>query len=147
MKKRIFFVACFMMTSGGVWAQTEQTIPPTHSNSSEIKSEHAKIEQIVEEEPEFPGGRAAMMKFLSENLVYPKIAIAENRSGKCYIQFIVEKDGSITNVVVKKGTPDCPECDKEAVRVVKLMPNWIPAKSDGKAVRTYFMLPIIFNLQ
>jgi len=139
MKKRIFFMACFI--TAGAWAQTE---PLTGKSWNE--SGPAKIEQIAEEEPEFPGGRSAMMKFLSEHLVYPQIAIAENKSGKCYLQFVVEKDGSITNVVVKKGVPDCPECDKEAVRVVKLMPNWSPAKSDGKAVRTYFMLPVVFKL-
>jgi protein TonB len=65
--------------------------------------------------------------------------------GKCYLRFVVGLDGAISNVVILKGVVDCPDCDKEAKRLIENMPNWIPAKIDGKQVKSYFQLPIKFE--
>jgi len=102
--------------------------------------------EIVDEPAAFPGGMAAMREFLKNNMMYPAIAKDAGIQGKCYIRFIVNTDGSISDVKVLRGVPDCPECDKEAVRVVKNMPNWAPGKMNGKVVRMYYNLPISFKL-
>lgn len=106
-----------------------------------------KIETFVEEEAEFPGGYAEMMKFFSKNMKYPEIAVQAGIEGKANVRFVVEKDGSIGNVTVQKGVPNCPECDKEAIRVIKSMPKWKPGKNGGKAVRSYFSMPVAFKLK
>lgn len=113
--------------------------PPSKENPNEI-------DNILEEPAEYPGGRAALMKFLQNNLTYPQTAIESGLQGKCYLRFVVAKDGAISNVTVVKKVPDCPECDEEAIRVVKMMPKWIPGKAKGKAVNSYFNLPINFKL-
>lgn len=100
----------------------------------------------VDEPASFPGGNTALTAFLSKTLKYPQLAIEEGIGGRCYLQFVVEKDGSLTEITVKKKIPDCPECDKEAVRVVKLMPKWNPAKLKGEVVRSSFTMPISFRL-
>ena len=99
-----------------------------------------------EEPAGFPGGHEAMNKYLRNNLVYPQVAIELNLQGKCYVQFIVNVDGSISNVKIMKGVTDCPECDKEAIRVVKSMPKWNPGKLNSKPVGSSINLPIIFKM-
>lgn len=94
--------------------------------------------------PTFPGGGAAMDQYLQENLVYPANAKANGIQGKVYVQFIVEKDGRITNVEVRRGVNE--ELDAEAMRLVKEMPNWKPGSNRGKIVRTRYTLPIIFRI-
>ena len=89
-------------------------------------------------------GATGMMTFLSQNVVYPEISIEMNQQGKVYVSFIVEKDGSITNVKILRGVSR--DLDREAKRVVGLMPNWIPAKSGGNLVRSRANLPIYFRL-
>ncbi len=105
------------------------------------------IEIYVEEVAEFPGGYANMLKYLAENIKYPQVAIENEISGKCYLKFVVSQDGSISQVSIQRGVPDCPECDKEATRVVRSMPRWKPGKNGGKAVNSYFTLPVNFTLQ
>lgn len=100
----------------------------------------------VEEAAEFPGGRAEMMKYLASNIRYPETASQAGIEGKCYLKFVVGTDGNIENVRVLRGVPDCPECDREAVRVVKGMPKWRPGKNGGKSVKSYFNLPVNFKL-
>lgn len=113
----------------------------------EIKPE-PKVEQIfsaVEQKPSFPGGEAALMKWLSSNIVYPVMAQEEGAQGRVVVQFVVEKDGRIGQVKVARGRH--PELDKEAVRLVKSLPKFIPGKNNGQAVRCWFTLPINFKLQ
>ena len=99
---------------------------------------------VVEEMPEYPGGMEAMMKFVAENLKYPQQMQKEKVEGRVLLSFVVEKDGSVTNIEeVKSPHPDLTE---EAIRVVKLMPKWKPGKQDGKEVRVQFNLPITFIL-
>lgn len=100
----------------------------------------------VEESAEYPGGRAEMMKFLQQNMRYPETASQAGIEGRCYLKFVVGTDGTITDVRVLRGVPDCPECDKEAVRVVRSMPKWKAGKNGGKAVKSYFNLPVSFKL-
>jgi len=95
---------------------------------------------------EFPGGRAGLSRFLAESITYPQIAIELGIEGKCYLQFLIDETGKISNINVMRGVPDCPECDKESVRVVKEMPNWIPAKIHNRYCTTTFNLPIMFKL-
>lgn len=88
-----------------------------------------------------------MRKFIAENLVYPESAQKAGIEGKAYLQFVVGTDGKLTDIKVMRGVADCPECDAEAVRVVRLMPNWIPGKNAGKPVKSYYNLPIAFRAQ
>lgn len=109
------------------------------------KAEPEKIFEAVEEQAVFPGGQAALMKWLSSNIKYPELAQQNNVEGKVTVKFTVEKDGSISNPVVAKGVDK--DLDREAVRVVKRMPKWKPGKNNGVAVRSYFYLPVVFRLQ
>lgn len=100
--------------------------------------------QVVDEEPSFPGGMEAMYKFLSENIKYPQEAKANNISGKVYVTFVVEADGSISNPRLLRDIGG--GCGQEAIRVVKLMPRWKPGKNKGQPARVQFNLPVNFTL-
>lgn len=102
------------------------------------------VYSIVEEMPKFPGGENAMMKFISENVTYPQEARDKNISGRVFVSFVVEKDGSVNEVKVIRGVDKI--LDDEAVRVVKAMPKWTPGKQKGEAVRVNYNLPIFFKL-
>ena len=104
------------------------------------------VYEIVDEPAEYPGGREAMSEYLRKNLIYPTIAKENEIQGKCYVRFVVNTDGSISDVRVLRGVTDCPECDKEATRAVKNMPNWKPGRMNGKDVKSVFTLPISFKL-
>jgi protein TonB len=100
---------------------------------------------VVEQMPEFPGGEAALRKFLAANVKYPAIAAENGVQGKVFVNFVVDRNGGISNVKVVRGVD--PAVDKEAIRVVKSMPKWIPGKQNGEAVRVSFTVPINFVLQ
>lgn len=112
--------------------------PPKHE-------EENKVFDIVEQQPLFPGGPTALMKYLSENTKYPVVAQENGVQGRVTVQFVVEKDGSISDVHVLRGVD--PSLDKEAVRVVKSMPRWTPGKQNGSAVRVKYQVPVTFRLQ
>lgn len=99
---------------------------------------------IVEEMPEFPGGKDSLYKFLGANIVYPNKAKDNSVQGKVYVNFTIEKDGSISGVKVLRSVH--PLLDEEAVRVVELFPKWKPGKQKGKTVRVSYNLPISFVL-
>ena len=111
----------------------------------EEEPEDEPIFVIVENKPEYPGGDAALMKYISENIKYPVIAQENGIQGRVICQFVVNKDGSIVDITVVRGVD--PSLDKEAVRVIKSMPTWKPGKQRGKAVRVKYTLPIVFRLQ
>ena len=111
----------------------------------EEEEEEAEIFTVVENDPEFPGGMEALYKYLRENIKYPQLARDNNITGKVYVTFVVERDGSIANPRVLKDIGG--GCGAEAIRVVKSMPKWNPGKQRGKAVRVQFNLPVNFNLQ
>ncbi|MDH4471436.1 MAG: energy transducer TonB [Fluviicola sp.] len=100
----------------------------------------------VEELPLFPGGRSELMQYLATNLYYPQRAIEAGLEGVCWIQFMVTEDGAITKPKIMRGVVDCPECDQEAIRVIKLMPKWTPGKISGKAVNSLYNQPITFKM-
>ncbi len=110
----------------------------------EPKPEPEQIFIAVEQQAEFPGGQAQMMKWLGNNIRYPELAQQNNIEGRVIVKFVVEKDGSITNATVVKGVDK--DLDREALRVVKKMPKWQPGKNNGVAVRSYFTLPVTFRL-
>ena len=99
---------------------------------------------VVEVMPQFPGGQIAMLQYLMKNIKYPEQAVKEGIQGRVTVRFIVEKDGSISDV--KPVLSVYPLLNKEAVRVVKSMPKWSPGKHNGKPVRVRFNLPVMFKL-
>ncbi len=109
------------------------------------KEEETKVFDVVEQMPSFPGGPAALMQYLSSNIKYPVVAEENGVQGRVVCTFVVEKDGSITDVRVVKSVD--PSLDKEAMRVVKSMPKWIPGKQNGSAVRVKYTVPVTFRLQ
>ena len=109
------------------------------------KEEENKIFEFVEQQASFPGGPGAMNQWLAQNIRYPAAAQENNIQGRVTVQFVVELNGSISNVVVVRGVD--PNLDKEAVRVVKSMPKWTPGMQNGRAVRSKFTLPVNFKLQ
>ena len=120
---------------------TPTLLPTVEDNVEDISS---KIFEIVEEYPSFNGGDAEYYKYLSENVKYPQIAKESNISGIVYVSFIIEKDGSISNVNLVKGIGG--GCDEVAIETIKKMPKWNPGKQRTKAVRTKLVLPIKFSL-
>ena len=114
----------------------------------EPEPEKPKEEEIfvaVEQPAEFPGGQAAMMKWLSDNIRYPEAAQQNDIQGRVIVKFVVEKDGSVGNAEILRGVDK--DLDREALRVVKKMPKWQAGKNNGVAVRSYFTLPVTFKLQ
>lgn len=109
------------------------------------KTESDQVYKSVEQMPQFPGGEAAMMRYLSQNIKYPASAAKNNIEGRVILQFVVEKDGQIGEVKIVRSVD--PELDAEAVRVIKTMPNFIPGRQDGKAVAVWYTIPISFKLQ
>jgi len=107
--------------------------------------EEAPIFTVVESMPEFPGGMQELYTFLGNNIKYPVMAKESGIQGKVYVTFVVEVDGSITDVRVLRGIGG--GCDEEAVRVVESMPKWTPGKQRGKPVRVQYNLPVRFTLQ
>ena len=119
------------------------TPPPPPKPVEEEATEEIFV--VVEKQPEFPGGTTALMKFLGDNIKYPVIAQENGIQGRVITNFVVERDGSISDVQVVRGQD--PSLDKEAVRVIKTMPKWAPGQQRGKPVRVRFTLPVVFRLQ
>lgn len=120
----------------------EEYVAPEIEEEEVVEQE---IFQIVEEMPSYPGGEQKLMAYLSNNIKYPQIAKESGIKGRVFVSFVVEPDGSVSNVKVLRGIGG--GCDEEAMRVVKSMPKWKPGKQRGKAVRVSYMLPINFQLQ
>ncbi len=124
----------------------EEIVAPPSDNTGPAEAA-PEIFTIVEEQAEFPGGLAAMSKYIAQNIQYPAMAREAGITGKCFLKFVVNETGEISNVEVLKGVPGCSECDREAIRVVKSMPKWKAAKMTGKSVKCFFNLPINFKIQ
>jgi protein TonB len=110
-----------------------------------VEEKKPEIFSHVEVMPQFPGGDAALLKWLGDNITYPTIAQEQGIQGRVTLRFVVKPDGSVDDVQVVKSLD--PSCDKEAVRVVKKMPKWIPGKQNGNPVYVYYSLPVTFRLQ
>ena len=104
-----------------------------------------KVFDVVEQMPSFPGGPSALMKYLNDNIKYPVVAQENGVQGRVVVSFVVERDGSITDVKVVRSVD--PSLDREAARVVRGMPHWIPGKQNGSAVRVKYNVPVSFRLQ
>nr|WP_297231422.1 energy transducer TonB [uncultured Prevotella sp.] len=116
--------------------------PPPPAPKPEVSN---KVFDVVEEMPHFPGGAAALQAFLSSNTKYPVVAQENGVQGRVIVSFVVERDGSITDVRVVRSVD--PSLDREATRVVKSMPRWSPGKQNGSAVRVKYTVPVVFRLQ
>lgn len=116
---------------------------------SELEEDEEEAEEqvfmVVESMPQFPGGENGLMKYLSENISYPKAARESGIQGRVFVSFVVEKDGKVTNIIILRGIGG--GCDEEAIKVVQKMPKWIPGKQRGMPVRVQFNLPINFTLR
>lgn len=117
----------------------------TNATAQNKKAANDKVLEKAEVMPEFPGGEQAMMQFVADNVKYPQEAIDKEISGRVMVGFVVEKDGSISDVKVVKGIGG--GCDEEAVRVVNAMPKWKPGMDKGKPVRVSYIMPFTFKLQ
>ena len=116
--------------------------PPPPAPKPEVAT---KVFDVVEEMPSFPGGSAALMSYLSSNTKYPVVAQENGVQGRVIVSFVVERDGSISDVKVARSVD--PSLDREAQRVVKSMPKWKPGKQNGSAVRVKYTVPVVFRLQ
>ncbi len=129
--------------SGEVLKVTQRVADePVKPDKPEVEN---KVFDVVEQMPSFPGGAAALMKFLSDNIKYPVVAQENGVQGRVVVSFVVERNGSITDVKVVRSVD--PSLDREATRVVKSMPKWIPGKQNGASVRVKYNVPVSFRLQ
>ena len=116
--------------------------PPPPAPKPEVST---KVFDVVEEMPSFPGGQGALMSYLASNIKYPVVAQENGVQGRVIVSFVVERDGSISDVKVARSVD--PSLDREAQRVVKSMPRWKPGKQNGSAVRVKYTVPVVFRLQ
>ena len=133
MKKLIlmlFMLECCLMT-----ANAQKTV---------VSQTNQKVFDTVEQMPEYTGGMQAMIAFLQTNMKYPEDAAKQKVEGRVMVQFVVETDGSVSDVHVAKQV--FPSLDAEAVRVVQAMPKWTPGKEKGRVVRVKYLLPIVFRM-
>ena len=117
----------------------------TQGGTSAPVEEEAKVYNVVEQMPSFPGGEAALLKYVNTHIKYPAIAQEQEISGVVVLRFVVKEDGSVGEVIVQKSLAK--HCDEEAVRVVKSLPRFIPGKQQGKAVRVWYTLPVRYVIQ
>jgi periplasmic protein TonB len=114
---------------------------------SEIKAQNTGDESAVytkvDKMPEYPGGQVALVKFLSKNIKYPSKYKKEKVNGRVFVSFIIDRTGKVTQAKILKSLNE--ECDKEALRVIAMMPNWIPGEKDGNKVNVQFGLPVNFE--
>jgi protein TonB len=148
MKKNfIAIIALGLSLSKAVLAQSnhEEILPP--AEKPVVENQEKDIPYVsVQEMPKFPGGEAAMFKYISNNIVYPKSAQKDGIAGTVYIYFIINKKGNVTSAEVKRGVRGGEELNAEALRVIKEMPQWEPGYQNGKPVSVQLTLPIKFTL-
>ena len=134
-------------TKPSATAATSTASSATHATQPESKpsASNNKVHDIFEQQPEFPGGTPALYEYLSNNLHYPAVARENEVQGRVIVIFTVEKDGSLSNITLARSVD--PMLDKEALRLVRGMPKWIPGKRNGDAVRSRYSLPVTFKLQ
>jgi len=128
MKLRAFFTTLLLLLSVSV-----------------VVAQDDKVYEIVEIQPRFEGGQRALQAYLTDSLRYPAAAREQGIQGRCTVQFVVEKDGSITNVKVVKTVEE--SLDAEALRLVKNMPRWIPGRQNGVPIRVRYHVPVYFRLE
>lgn len=152
MKKIIALSALLLLLDSNLKAQN--VVNPTNEKNNitilravgddSTVSDKEKVYQVVEQQPSFPGGREELFKYLAYNVRYPIDAAKNKIEGRVLVTFVVEHDGSISNVNVANSV--YPSLDKESIRVVSGMPKWIPGKANGKTIRVKYTIPITFRL-
>ena len=128
--------------SGGTVLKAVEEIATPEPPKQE--AEQNKVFDVVEQQPQFPGGMGALNQWLGSNIKYPAMAAENGIEGRVIVQFVVERDGSVSGVHVVRGVDS--SLDKEAIRVVAQMPKWIPGKQNGSAVRVKYTVPVTFRL-
>lgn len=131
-------------TTAGTTSQEGQKIDAPPPPPPAVEEETYDI-AAVQEQPEFPGGMGKMYEYLQKNTKYPDMEFDAGIQGKVYVEFVVEKDGSVTDVKLRRGVS--PGLDKEALRAVRSMPKWTPGKMNGKSVKVRFTIPVDFKLK
>ena len=116
----------------------------TVTNSDIKEDSNEEIFSVVEEQPQFPGGMEKLLEFLITNIKYPDLAVKQGIQGKVFVAFIVNKTGKIRDAKIVRGVHE--SLDKEALRVISIMPNWTPGKQNGEAINCRFTLPISFKI-
>ena len=137
-------IALMAMNSSVIRANVQKKVVKTTKTTKKADASN-KVYEVVEQMPTFPGGDAALMKYLAENIKYPVSAQKAKEQGRVVVQFIVEKDGTVTGVKTVRSVT--PALDAEAVRVIKAMPKWTPGKQGGQPVRVNYNVPVSFRLQ
>jgi protein TonB len=134
-------LSCLLLCNHSLFAQqtTAQGQPLREPNQT------GEIYTVVEKQPTFPGGQKALQQYIKQNRVYPEVARKAGISGRVFVAFVVNTDGSIQNIELLKGLGM--GCDEEAIRLVKRMPNWIPGSQSGKAIRVKYNQPISFGMR
>ena len=124
------------------------TIDDLNENQTAGGAEKSKIEDeildVAEQDAQFPGGQAALLKYIRENTKYPAIALEQDVQGMVILRFVVERDGRVGDIEVKKSLSA--ECDREAIRVIKSFPRFVPARKEGRPVRKWFTVPVRFMI-
>ena len=133
---KVIVLVALMAVFGFSTASAQKTV---------VSQKNEKVFDVVEQMPEYPGGMQALFEFLKENIKYPEDAQKQKVEGRVIATFVVETDGSISNIEVVKHA--FPSLDNEAVRVIQAMPNWTPGKQGGKVVRVKYTIPINFSLK
>ena len=141
---KTLFLYLLLLFAGGAMAQTESVVPPPPGQVEPVQGRNDAVYTYVEQMPEYPGGNDAMMEFIRKNLRYPEIAKEAGVEGRVIIRFVVDEFGAISDIKILKDIGG--GCGAEACRVIKMMPKWKPGKQNGKAVKTYFTLPVTFRL-
>lgn len=138
-------------TDGNYEAPEEQSLVQSATkeisvvSDNDVSGKEDRIFEVVEQPAQFPGGQSGLSTWLAQNLRYPEQAMDNDIEGKVIVKFTVEKDGTITNPVIARGVDK--DLDKEAIRIVKKMPKWVPGRNNGVPVRSKFTLPVAFKLQ
>lgn len=124
--------------------------PDRFVNDSLVKKDSSVVSQdslpVYYTDPSFPGGMKEFYNFINTNVVYPKSFFDQGLNGRISVSITIESDGKITNIKILRGMAECPECDKEVIRLLELMPNWIPATENGKPVKTFYSIPFTFKI-
>ena len=149
-KRKAKSISLLEENSGTFTKEFSETLLQIHKKQKEaeqdfIRTSDNQVFDIVEQMPSFPGGDGSMMGWLSSNVKYPAVAEENGVQGRVIVRFVVGKDGSISNTSISRSVD--PSLDKEALRVVKAMPRWIPGKQKGKPVSVWMTIPVTFQLQ
>ena len=145
-RQLLVFIPALLLQVNLVWAQEpQQSIPSKLESQKSSVSPTEEVFSQVEEPASFPGGTEAMYDFITKNIQYPASAKEKGIMGKVYMRFTVNRDGKLVNIYAFKGLSNCAECDAEGIRVIMMMPAWTPGKIGGKAVNSFYNLPISFQ--